>query len=177
MWVALRYELLRFSPRSCRFVHLDEINFSSSMVTSFTAKSAWLDLCDLIWGRASVVSSLSWLHCSSPFLFVYVCVWGCCHVRELTLRIALAWGATRGQCENSALVSVWSLKCWLFFSDFQVNPRGLLFWASVNPRVCCAFHCMLLSRGLRAVCIVKILLEFLYDLLNPHWSLKWFLIS
>ena len=41
MRVALRYDLLRFSPRSCRFVHLDENYVLILYGYIFTLKSAW----------------------------------------------------------------------------------------------------------------------------------------
>ena len=41
MRVALRYDLLRFSPRSCRFVHLDENSVLILYGYIFTLKSAW----------------------------------------------------------------------------------------------------------------------------------------
>ena len=40
MRVALRYDLLRFSPRSCRFVHLDENYVLILYGYNFTLKSA-----------------------------------------------------------------------------------------------------------------------------------------
>ena len=41
MRVALRYDLLRFSPRSCRFVHLDDNYVIILYGYIFTLKSAW----------------------------------------------------------------------------------------------------------------------------------------
>ena len=51
MRVALRYDLLRFSPRSCRFVHLDENSVLILYGYIFTLKSASNNRFALRWSK------------------------------------------------------------------------------------------------------------------------------